>query len=416
MEKIILNVSNKLEKIPATEAYVDFGTSQTIAINEKFLEWLAQQTFADTEISSEFRFMVFSGLSEDQKYTDHIKWDLKFENKVKIKELSDALLHEHRYPDITTFNSKPQLFDAANYINIRVENGEKGWVKTGKFPANVYISKNYDEPRKIGEEPKDIAVQTDVKREALAGFKAALEWQKFRAMAVACSDFIAAQIKRENKKVKDHNAQEYMRSRREIAYPLFVGLLPDTRITKGATALKPTYKPGTLEGAAALELEHHIDRKFGVREKGDNRPIYYAQGRPIAIVTNPNGYDAVIKFNIKTFSHGSKGTDDEEQVRLTLENQLKKHFAVELKSYHQMEFSFALKNAHEIEGAIRDGATDTQLHRQISDFGEALRHTQETLKFWYGTQIHALKERYASMLNEQREYHFSLLEGKLGSE
>ena len=134
----MINHTNKLSNIPATQAYVDFGLKQVRAINKRFRSWLTQQSFADSVVSSEFVRMIVSGCSDckdidSEESPDRIQWDLRFSDEVKINAISDALLHEHRYPDITTFNSKPQIFDTSDYIQISVRNGERGWVKTGEF-------------------------------------------------------------------------------------------------------------------------------------------------------------------------------------------------------------------------------------------------------------------------------------------
>jgi len=411
----MIEYANKLKTLPATQAYVDFGLKQVEAINNRFKVWHIQQSFAGRTSSSIFERMTVKGHSNDREYDDKIEWDLQFSRKVRNKDLADALLHEHRIHDITTFNSKPTLFDSADYIQISVTNGEKGWVEKGEFPINVHIGKDYhlqsDNPH---ETPTDIAIQTNVRREALAGFEVAYQWQCFRAMALASSVFVSSQLVNESKDIIDDDSGRHMRSRKENVYPLFLELLPNLKLENTQLALKSFYKPGTLEGALALELEHAIHHQFGVTKTGEVRPIYQIKGYPIGITQTSKGYDALMSFDVQTFSKGlSRGPKDDEQVRLVIENQLVKHFAIKLKNPYEMQVAFALKDAHQVEQAIQEGVTNTKIHEFAEKFRDTLNYINTSLDRWYNAEAPNLKKTYEKAIDDARNKHFLALKTKL---
>jgi hypothetical protein len=416
---------NKLSKFPETQVYVDFGLEQVEAINARHDSWIAEQTFADDAVPSQFERMVVDGHSEfdlmGKKSQDRLKWNLYFPNEVKKNQaLSNALLHVKRLPDVTTFNSKPQLFDTSDYIHIDVYNGERSWVKTGDFPVNVHVEENYDAILSGINNPPKIALQTDIKREALAGFEAAHQWQKFRAMAVTCTDFLIEQLgaewdarEIEDDHMKRYDASQHHRSRRENVFPLYVELLPDVRIEEGPTALKQFYRPGVLEAAVALELEHSINHSHGSHETGGVRPISYMHAFPIEITSDNDGksYDARIKFDIH--SKGYLREDENNKVRTEIEKQLGKHYDVKLKDPGRLEVVLEVKDAYIVEQALKDGATDTVIHTWAQGFGDALRYTNDLLREWRDEMAPALKEEYLATVNRGKDTHFASLGDKL---
>ncbi|MDP2749544.1 MAG: hypothetical protein Q8O89_01785 [Nanoarchaeota archaeon] len=407
----MVEITNELGHLPATQAYLDFGLEQLQSINKRFDSWIAQQSFVN-EGGSQFGYIAVKGTSEGTNHKheecqDRIEWDLRFLDGVTNKALSDALLHEKRYPNITTFNSKPQIFDTADYIQIGVTNGERGWVKNGEFPANVRADFDYDVHKEDIHKPLPIiGIQTDVKREALAGFEAAYQWQCFRAMAVASSSFVEGQI---DKEIKDKIGpqglafSDYLRSRTHNVYTLLVQLLPDNRLEeREPAALKSHYSPGTLEGALALELDHLIHHNFGERALHKERPIYIANGSPIEVITTENGYDALIKLNISAY-----GYSKDEDAKSAIEQQLKKYFNVELKENSDIDFVLELKDAHLIEKAIKEGQTNTKIHKFARGLGDALRFVYEVSDKWYGEKAKDLETEYKRMVDEKKAAHFS---------
>ena len=411
--------TNKLAHLPETIVYVDFGREQVDAINERFETWLAQQAFGSRHEGSRFTNLTVSGDSEAARIhslgevDDKVEWDLRFSDQLKEGGLSDALLHIKRLPNVTTFNSKPGIFKTANYIQIRVGNGERGWVKEGLFPVNVHM---VHDAVASGREPMknhpDIPAHTDIRREALAGFNAALYWQRFRAMAVASSGFMKIKLTNEAKGMstrgsEGYDAQQHRRSRHLNVWPLYVEMLPDTRLDGGPKSLKPFYDPGTLEGTLALEIEHTMSHQFGIKREGEVRPVFNIYGRPIEIVGDANNYDAVLKFQVQMCTYGN--SENDEAVTTAVQEQLEKHYSVNLRSSTTIDVAFELSNAGQVARSIRDGATDTKLHQFAKNFGDALRDTSDLLKDWYETEVPTLKREYETMVGTRRAAHFSEL-------
>jgi len=431
----MVTVENKFKDLPETEAYVGFGRIQVERINDQFDEWLAQQSFVDDAFPSRFEEMIVKGSSEQnllgKKSQDNVEWDLRFAEKNKHKGLENALLHIKRYDNKPAFNSKPRIFSTADYFQITVKNGERGWVKTGEFPINVRSEPDYETINKripeqfivgVNKMPDErkippIGIYTDIRRDAIAGFDDALQWQKFRAMAITCSGIVKKILGNESKqRIKknegklNYNAHQHARSRNENVWPLFVQLLPYASLDNGPTALKQFYKPGALEGVLALELEHAISHNHGSRETGGYRPIQYARGRPIEISKTNSGYDALMKFKVQTTSYG---LEEDEQIRTAIEEQLREHYTIEVKTPTKMEVAYVLKDAHKTEQAIREGNDDTELHKFARNFGDAIRYTTKALDSWREKEMPALEEKYKSTVTEARANHFLALESQL---
>ncbi|MFA6461998.1 MAG: hypothetical protein WCV90_07070 [Candidatus Woesearchaeota archaeon] len=409
---------NKLSQFPPTQSYVDFGLEQVEAINQRYDAWIARQSFAEDAVPSRFERMVVEGSSEQHDFhlkpsVDHVTWDLRFPQKVKIKDLDNALLHEHRLPEMTTFNSAPRIFDTANYIQVRVENGERGWVKTGTFPENVHLGNEWINKDNVREGQRVIPIQTSIRREALAGFEAAYQWQKFRAMAVSCADHIGAQLAIEwgNLAAKKYKDGENMRSRKDAAYPFFVQMLPDTRLEEGPTALKSFYRPGALEGALALELEQATTRNFGSNE-GESRPIYLMRGSPIEITKTDQGYDAVMKFMVQIHGYFPKGDGEIEPLKLAVQEQLQKHYTLTAEDPTTYNMTFVLRDAHLVDQAIRTGAKDTELHKFAKRLGNDLLLTEQALGTWH-KGMPGLKAQYDEMVSSARATYFNGLGERL---
>ena len=412
----MIEIINNFEKIPAAKVYVDFGLEQTRIINKRFEAWLAKQSFAIDVEDSRYNKIIIKGgpdYSEEdlELRKDNIQWELSFSDQLGSGGLENALLHEKRYPDISHLNSKPQIFDTADYIHIRVSNGKGGWVEEGEFPVNLHIGKDYEAiDGKSLEIPPIMPILTDIRIDAIAGFEAAYHWQCFRAMALCCSGYVTEKLKGESKGIIEFDETQHMRSRRENVWPFFVELLPDTRIEEGASALKSFYWPGILEGTLALELEHAVHHQFGINKKDDVRPISIIKGYPIEITPTDNScYDALMKFRVQTYSYGSK---DDENVRLAVEQQLAKHYSVKFKNPSEIEVEFELKDAHLVEQAIIDGANDTKIHRFARNFGDALRHIDTSYREWNKEKIPDLEKIYKGLVDDTRENHFSALESK----
>jgi hypothetical protein len=416
-------VENKLSKFPATQTYVDFGLAQVEAINTQYDQWFAQQAFSEEEGFSRFEKLIVDGHSDydgpsgrggSKPYDDNIQWDLRFGGKVENKGLSDQLLHvtthqKDRRPNVTTFNSAPQIFDTADYFQLGVANGERGWVKEGTFPVNVHMTKRFIDNNDLSKGTKNVPIQTDVRREAEAGFRAALEWQKFRSMAAASSDYLVETLKGEWAALepKDrHGASQIFRDRKEQGYELFLSLLPDTQLEEGPTALKTSYQPGALEGAFALGLQ---DFKGGNmhRTKAEERPIYLVSGKPIEITSKEEseGYDARINFEVELY--GSHGLEEPEEVKQEVETILKQHFDLTATDATKYRVSFELKDAHLVDRAILEGRTDTELHQFIQGFGGALQQTYQAVKDWHETKRPGLRQNFEAAVILGREDYFA---------
>ncbi|MBU1111657.1 MAG: hypothetical protein ABIG93_01700 [archaeon] len=423
----MVTVENKFKDLPETGAYVGFGKIQVQRINESFETWLVEQLFADKVLPSRFETLIVSGMSEHQEYDDKVQWDLRFSEQVDHEGLGNALLHEKRYDNEKVFNSQPRIFSTADYFQITVRNGEKGWVKTGKFPINVRSEPNHDAIMKaigidsIVDERKipPIGIYTDTRRDAVAGFDAALQWQKFRAMATGSLEVMKrqfnAEIEERKKLFQDgsvdrHDIMQHARSRSENVLPFFIQLLPHPGITDSPTSLQPNYLPGALEATLALELEHAIYHQHGLGQDSDVRPISYVQGRPIIIRPNRNGYDAIMRFGAYQFNYI---TEDKEQVLAAVETELKKYFDVKLSPSFDIDVTLEMSDAHKIDQAIKEGNDNTKLHKWARDFGDAIRYADAAIRSWNKTERPALEQRYESIISEARTTHFSGLSSKL---
>jgi|GEM_PF-2921375 len=412
----MVTVKNELSRFPTTQTYVDFGLAQVERMNSRFREWVTNQTFASQAEESLVAEMVVRGSSEsyDQEhkpYSDRVEWSLHFPKKVENKNLDHALLVEpihnkNRLPDGTTFNSAPQIFPVADYVGVSVYNGEQGWVKKGEFPVNVHLEMAQVNPDNIREGMKQIPVQTDIRREALARFEAAYQWQRFRAMAVSSVGYLEDYLKREwqNLPEKERNweAGEWMRSRKQTAYEFWVAMLPDTRREEGPTALKSFYHPGALEAVLALELEKTVVPNFGGRR--ENRVLSSILGSPIEIIPTSAGYDAFMKFRVTLLN--SFDVDKDETLKPLVQELLGKHYTVEVQTPTQYNFTFEIKDAHRVEEEIRNGSETSSLRTEASKLVDNLRIVYEALNQWHEQKMPALQADYETRVAIDKTNHF----------
>jgi hypothetical protein len=427
--KRMVTFENELgDKIPETETYFRFGIKHVYSVNEKYLKWLAQQSFADDAFPSEFEEMVLSG--EEGR----VQWQMDFAKKVENKELGDKLLHvtllqKERQPNISHFGSKPNVFDTANYIYFNVSKGGKDWVKTGMFTNNLHIEEDYDaiptHERVRGKKAPLIPIHTFTKEDALNGFNAALEWQKYRSMATTCADFLEAKLKKEHKEAWENydkagdpegNVQydlgQRLRYQKERANELFLHLLPNTLHEDTPSALKTFYRPGALEATLALELGRGVYTDHVINKELDIHPIHMIRGSPIEITETEEGYDAVMKFSLSTRGH-NYGNGEDEETRKLLETALSKQYNVSLTATDQMHFTFELKDAHLIDQAIREGKTDTELHQMSRGLVDTLIKTDASLKEWYKTRVPEIEQDHQQSFANQRAAYFLSFGGSL---
>lgn len=173
-----------------------------------------------------------------------------------------------------------------------------------------------------------------------------------------------------------------------------------------------------LEATVASEIEHTMYHQHGLDKTAGNRPISWATASPIEIISEDGGesYDARIKLNVHTFSHLNKSKDEYGKIQRTIEQELKKHYNVKLKSLSDMEVVLEIKDAHLVEQTIRDGATDTVIHTWAAGFGDALRYTKKLLWEWDSVAEPAMKEEYLQSLNRGKEDHFGALGAMISGE
>jgi hypothetical protein len=425
----MVTVKNELEsKIPESETYFRFGLKHLDRINEKYQTWLAQQSFADDAFPSEFEEMVLSGEK------DRVQWELQFTKKVENKKLSDKLLHvtshqKQRQPNISHHGSKPNVFDTADYVHFTVSKGGQNWVTTGMFTDHRHVEQDYNavptQERVRGKEVPLIAVHTFTKEDALNGFNAALEWQKYRSMAVTCADILETKLKKEHEtawndydKSKDpegnasYDIGQRLRYQKERVSELFLSLLPNTLHEDTPEALKTFYRPGALEATLALEIDKGVDTDHVINRELDIHPIYSISGSPTEITETEEGYDAVMKFNLRIRGH-NYGNEEDEEARKLLETTLRKQYNVNLTATDEMHFTFELKDAHLIDQAIREGSTDTELHQISRGLVDTLRKTDAALKEWYKTRVPAIQETYRQSFTNEKTAYFQALGGKL---
>jgi hypothetical protein len=429
----MVEVTNKFENIPATDVYVDFGLEQIVRSNERFLLWAQHQAFLAGASLEEIRgthffsHLTVGGNAQTHDYilpesSDSVNWNIRFAAETDNGGLDNALSQEWRlrsFPSFSTFNSAPSLFSTGNHIEVRVKNGERGWVKQGLFPESVRIAPGGIDPENPPKRLPDYAQQIDIRREALAGFEAAHLWQRFRAMALVSSDVLSKTLSKElaeknkrmdsfdfcNKRRGTYDYYNAHRSRVEVTYPLFVNLLPDIHVDEGVTALQPFYVPGALEASLALEMEHVVRQNYGGPIEEIRRPIRHIQGMPIEITKTGEGtYDAVMRLKIYTYISG----EEDPGIREALQESLGSRFDIDVLNQSEMHVALTLPDAHEIAKAIRNGETDTPVHQFAYAMNDAIRSTDIALSGWYNQLKPGRAEMYAAQEMEAKRAHFAL--------
>ncbi len=422
----MIEIENRLARHPATQAYVDFGLTHLELNNREFLYWLTKQTFAEEGRSAEFTHMEVDGNADYIPFPqisgppldcpDSVEWQLSFADKPKRPSFRErpfdkALLHEDRLPDdLVTFNSAPNIgISTRDYINFSVSDGTKGWVKRGEFPVGIRAVDRMviDEEEGPTGERKLVGIQTDFRREAIAGFKAAHEWQKFRSMATSCSDYVMGALKAEAEKI--HGPMDVAKlekidrrgARLERVCSLFVSLLPDTRLESGPSALKQFYRPGILEGAFSLGMETYIE--------GNNSLLFNSKGRPIEVVGTEESYDTTFTIDGRFCK---QELSEDERTRSLLQDKLAKHYDI-TPLPKGLRLKFRLENAHLVEQQLKEGADNTDLHRFIENIGYALQESGRLATVWYEEREPDAKASYRATEDSLRMSHFERLEQRL---
>ena len=405
----IVNELVSRERIPAGRNYAKFAAEQIRPVNRYLLEWLARQSFASYSPDPTYGEIKIEGSSNylglDMKpYQDCVSWSLRFNHKVKEPErrrhslgphiLSDALLHIDRLPDVSRYNSGPRFFSTLDYIDVRVENGERGWVKQGIFPVGPHIK---------GEENSQILAFTDTRRNAEVGFRAAIDWAKFRTMAIACSSYALDLLKRE--KIETWEDGEAFRYKMEKTITLMVQLFPDTRKRTGPSSLKPYYEPGILETTVAFMLGEDIDPNFGPRRKR-RYPIHYTEGSPVEIFPRPgkkNEYDAVLPFRIALMS-SVEGEEIGDVLERHLSKRLPDDFKISFKGNY-MYVRLHVPEAHKTIVELKENKK-TELQRKIGNLSQVLHEIDYLKQVWEEDQMPAIKQGYQGMVDAARQEHF----------
>ena len=408
------------EGVFAASVYSDFGAKQLLRVNYQVDSWLCKQAFMrGRQLKGVFSGLSISGVSDDPSHKDSVQWELRFGDVLDARfgwlspmnALDNALLHVKRlFKDIGN-DVGPRVFTTANYIQIEVSDGKRGWVSDGLFPKGVQ--------RKRGVRLGDCVVSgvaedfmyTDTRKDAVAGFDAAREWAKFRTMAVSSSGYVIDKLKAEQKAVFGGgiDAGNLIRSRIEAAVPLMLNFLPDTRLRSGAGSLRSYYEPGVLEGELALGLEKGIIPQYGGRT---DSPIYIIKGNPVNIISVPgrDAYDANFSFDVSLV--GGRGGDDKVSRRI-IQNQLEKYFSVDVISPSKMRIGFYVPNAHKVGEKIVGGSDTTFLQLQANALVDSLGHVSNSLKSWDNEQMPVLKKGYDAMVETGKEVHFGRLEQSL---
>ena len=374
--------------------------------------------------------MKITGHSEDRLLDrdrpDQVAWDLRFSHQLDRdrgssghdKALGDALLHAKRLPDVTVDNSAPQLFATDDYIQIHVDDGSRGWVKNGEFPTRLYTDTVCVDPLDIQSEPKMVGVKANTRLNAENGFKAALDWAKFRTMALASTDALRDKLKQEVagwaerlnnlSRTEEYRAHEDRRYRVQHAFEYLVDFLPDVRTKTGPTALRPYYQPGFLEAAAALALEPGVQHAGGARD----RPISYARAQPIEILaqTGKSGsFDAVLPVKFCMY-----GIGDDERIDRLVEGKLREHFDVTVGSCKGSEAGvmvrFPVKDAHNVLAEVAEGSAETYVHEEIGRFIDAMSSVHQRFASWNDSVKPALEAGYDQMVKGAQDKHFADLD------
>jgi hypothetical protein len=405
---------------PKTERYGEFGVEQVKAVNDSFLTWRKKQTFSKVPTTSLFKKLVVSGSANEpansqtnkRDCSDAVKWDLHFQEKVGAETMSNALLHEKRYPKIISdAGSKPHLFSTSDYIQISVSNDERGWVRLGEFPKTPHIISIDVEEDDFPPRTKKIAIYTDTLEDAVNGFGAALEHQKFRDMAVSCSDYLRSELSKENKRAiklinseKDGVEKLHMhdnhRDRLSVVLPLYVQLLPDTRLAKAPTEF---YRPGALEARLAMGMEYFI--KKNSNWSNEDRPINWARAKPIEVAKTKAGYDATVhlKLNMCLSKDPTVNSAIEEQLRTRYDARI-----VQERQYRYVTVSHTFKDAHTIDEKIRNGE-DTDLDQFVRVFGQALISVRSAIGEWEDIKAPSIKAITGALTEKAKQNHFSAL-------
>ncbi len=437
--EIIKQVKNQLVEngLDKAQAYTDFGLKYLQPLNYDVVSWVMQQSFArslsELDASYVYQSMIVSGTSEHPPISgsdivDSVQWDLNFsadalkskDGAEKFPGFGDGLLHmNNRTPNVTSFNSAPGLFHPFGYFQIRVANGEHGWVKKGDFPKNVHKSLQHDESQNEStfrdlSPLKKIPVYTDIKRDAIAGFNAAKDWAKYRAMALASVGYLKQVLHQERETYKQHNpnwnhdfdAAEAYKSRSKNAGRIFLDLLPDVRVTKGETALRPYYEPGFLEGVLASELERGlVDHNVRSARNNTDRGINSVYGTPIQIISTPGkgAYDARFVFNIDP--RGSSSGKDENLAGI-VNGILRPYANIHADDSLKFNVIIDIPDAHKVVAAIKEGANDTYLHKEVESLNYIMAELSKKMNDWSSSVKPTIEAGYKSMLKGSQEKHF----------
>jgi len=441
--EIIKQVKNELVKEGLEKAgvYTDFGLKYLQPINYGIVSWVMQQSFSKfpfSELPTDYvyRSMIVSGTSEHPPISgsdivDSVQWDLSFsadgqkskDGVEKFPGFEDGLLHiNNRTPDVASLNSAPNLFHPFGYFQIRVSNGERGWVKNGTFPKNVHERLHRDEsPNEVTLQNlpslKKIPAYTDIKRDAIAGFNAAKDWAKYRAMAIASAGYLKQVLHQERETFKEHDpdwshnfdAAKAYKSRSSNAGELFLDLLPDVRVTKGATALRPYYEPGFLEGVFALELEKGlVDYNACFKHNDADRGISRVYGTPIQIISTAGkgAYDARFVLNI-TPRVGGSGKD--ENLAGIVNGILRPYANIYADDSLNFKVIIDVPDAHKVVAAIKEGANDTYLHKEVESLNYIMAELSKKMNDWSTNVKPTIEAGYKSMLIGAQEEHFGEL-------
>lgn len=384
----------KKKGLEKTHAYVEFGLSQLERINPQISRWVSERNFAEPVPNAEYVKLEVSGTSEQSSpcppygpYDDSVSWSLWSEEATTSKYISDAILHTRgRYDLAQELNSGPDNFShPLRYFSFSVNAGVRGWVKDGKFPRTVSVRSGLENEEGVLKHTK-FPAYTDTRREATAGFTAARDWAKFRAMALASSGYFNARLKEEAKTLPHgldwHDHNQRMRSRGETTAALFLDLLPVVNKSSGGDALKHYYVPGFLEAAFVLELQKGMRLNFGQPTPGEVREIGHTTANPIAIVATPGKereYAATLSVCAPIHLPLEGGREiAQEYARMFLE---KAGFQGEVVQ-GGVQVGFTIEGARKVGEQIKGGEEETTLHKKSRSLIKKLNELDQKMDRW----------------------------------
>lgn len=411
----------------AAGAYTDFAQEHISLTNNAVSEWLEENKgFLGGDQFKPGPFL-YCGVEIDGGYEnhnfgshtdDHLEFKLAFPKRRKELMIEDSItgLHVYRMNEelkAVENNHGPNITGYFDSLNIWLSSDGSGWLTKGDFPEALYVK-------------GDEAVHSDMSREAIAGFRLAENWAKYRTIALAGSDFIEKPLRRERRRAgRDYEDAQRMRDLKENACEMYLLLVP----SDVPAPARKLYVPGAIEGTLALELEKGINGRMSSRNgpliQIIPEPLEFGEGDNYSLRANlllrPRYTfgDASIseeqKLMAKTFRCSLPNVPVEEKAeeRRQLEELLGDYFPTEVQEDGSVRITIDISDATEVTEQIIAGSTDTSLHKNAGEVVRVMTVLNDSAKDWYNFDKPLLRQQYEEMIALSRRSRFANAREKL---